>query len=233
MNISGFHSTSLSDYPRKVSAIIFTQGCNFRCPYCHNPELIPPQISPKLPSQFVLDCLKKRANLLQAVVITGGEPTLQPNLVSFLEQVKALGYKIKLDTNGSCPNVIEELAKLKCLDYIAMDIKAPLEKYHLFSGCSNNKEALIQSINLIRSFSNNRYPIQYEFRTTVTQSLHNISDIIQCGKLLNGASLYILQDVTPQGLGKNFCSKNEKYSNEEKKEILKLVSKFVNVYWRN
>ncbi len=232
MIISGLQPTSLSDYPRKVSAIIFTQGCNFKCPYCHNPQLIPSPISPKLSSQFVLDFLKKRANLLQAVVITGGEPTLQPNLIPFLEQVKALGYKIKLDTNGSRPNVIEEIAKKKCLDYIAMDIKAPLEKYHLFSGCSVNKEALIQSINLIRSF-NSSYYIHYEFRTTVTRSLLNISDIIQCGKLLNGAAQYILQDITPQGLGKNLYSKEEIYSNQEKKEILKLVSEYVNVYWRN
>ena len=130
MKIGGLQKVSLIDYPGMISAIIFSQGCNFRCSYCHNPGLVDPDLfQPCMKEKDVLDFLQTRRGKLDAVAITGGEPTIQNNLMPFIKQIKKMGFAVKLDTNGSKPQVIKALLSEKLLDYIAMDIKAPLEKY--------------------------------------------------------------------------------------------------------
>ena len=132
MKIGGLQKFSFIDYPNKTSAIIFTQGCNFRCAYCHNPELVyPEKYQVPISEEQVFAFLESRKNQLDAVVITGGEPTLQPDLIEFIKKVKAMGFLVKLDSNGSNPQVLEQVINQKLVDFIAMDIKAPFDKYDL------------------------------------------------------------------------------------------------------
>ncbi|TSA55631.1 anaerobic ribonucleoside-triphosphate reductase activating protein, partial [bacterium] len=135
MLFGGLQKTTLVDYPGKVAATIFTTGCNFRCPYCHNPELVLPELikkQPKITEKEILDFLKERQKLLEGVCITGGEPTIQSDLIDFIKKVKDLGFLVKLDTNGSCSDVLNSLIERELIDYVAMDIKAPKQKYELF-----------------------------------------------------------------------------------------------------
>jgi pyruvate formate lyase activating enzyme len=187
MNIGGLEKFSLIDYPGKISAVIFTQGCNFRCPYCHNPELL--SISKGIINEeSVLFFLEKRKKQLEAVVITGGEPTLQSDLIPYLTKIKQMGYLIKLDTNGSDPEIIKKITELNLVDYVAMDIKASLDKYSEVVGVKVNKENILKSINLLIQDN-----IDYEFRTTITQEQLNNFDIEEIGKLLKGSKKYVLQ----------------------------------------
>ncbi|MGC9053845.1 MAG: anaerobic ribonucleoside-triphosphate reductase activating protein, partial [Candidatus Hydrogenedens sp.] len=126
MKIGGFQPFSLSDFPNCVSAIVFTQGCNFRCPFCHNPSLVLPELFlPPIPEEALIAFLNERKGKLDGVVITGGEPTIQSDLMKFVSEIKGLGYKVKLDTNGSNPEILKELIENNLLDYVAMDVKAP------------------------------------------------------------------------------------------------------------
>ena len=193
MVIGGFQRFSLIDYPGKICAIIFTQGCNFRCPYCHNPELVNarrPQHP--IPEEDVFSFLKKRRNKLDAVVITGGEPILQVDLLEFLEKIKTMGYLIKLDTNGSDPRVIEKIIDRRLADYLAMDVKAPLEKYQEITNSNIDYDEIKQSIRLIMHSG-----IDYEFRTTIVKSQLSEENILEIGKLIRGAKLYVLQRFVP------------------------------------
>ncbi|MFA5750029.1 MAG: anaerobic ribonucleoside-triphosphate reductase activating protein [Candidatus Shapirobacteria bacterium] len=187
MNIGGLEKFSLIDYPGKISAVIFTQGCNFRCPYCHNPELLSIRKG-IINEESVLIFLEKRKKQLEAVVITGGEPTLQSDLIPFLTKIKQMGYLIKLDTNGSDPEIIKKITELNLVDYVAMDIKASLDKYSEVVGVKVNKENILKSINLLIQDN-----IDYEFRTTITQEQLNNFDIEEIGKLLKGSKKYVLQ----------------------------------------
>ena len=151
MLFGGLQRTTLVDYPGKVAATIFTAGCNFRCPYCHNPELVLPELikkQPKITEKEILEFLEERQKLLEGVCITGGEPTIQSDLIDFIKKVKDLGFLVKLDTNGSCPNVLNSLIEGKLIDYIAMDIKAPKQKYELFIEDENIVDNIDKSIEL-------------------------------------------------------------------------------------
>jgi len=193
MKIGGLQKVSLIDYPGMISAIIFSQGCNFRCSYCHNPGLVDPDLfQPCIKEKDVLDFLQTRRGKLDAVAITGGEPTIQNNLTPFIIQIKKMGFAVKLDTNGSKPQVIKALIAEKLLDYIAMDIKAPLEKYEKIVNVPVNSESIKESIEIILHSK-----IPYEFRTTVVQSQLEEKDIINIAKLISGASQYVLQNFVP------------------------------------
>jgi pyruvate formate lyase activating enzyme len=193
MKIGGLQKVSLIDYPGMISAIIFSQGCNFRCSYCHNPGLVDPDLfGPCIKEKDVLDFLQTRRGKLDAVAITGGEPTLQNNLTPFIRQIKKMGFAVKLDTNGSKPQVIKALLSEKLLDYIAMDIKAPLEKYEKIVNVPIDSESLKESIEIILHSE-----IPYEFRTTVVQSQLEEKDIINIAKLISGAQNYVLQNFAP------------------------------------
>ncbi len=218
MRIGGLIKFSLIDYPQKVAATIFTQGCNYRCPYCHNADLVLPENFKELiPEDEILDFLNKRKDKLKAVVITGGEPTLHHDLPEFLRKIKELGYSVKLDTNGSNPEMLKILFEQKLVDYIAMDVKAPFEKYDLLTGISADVSVVKESIDLITKSG-----IEHEFRTTVIKSLLSYDDIQKMYALVPKTSLYKLQEFVPRenALSQDY-SKDQKdhYPKEELKQI--------------
>jgi len=198
MIIGGFQRFSLIDYPDKICAIVFTQGCNFRCPYCHNPELVrlarkrPISAAGGLKEEEILSFLDGRKGRLDAVTITGGEPLLQSDLERFISAVKGLGYLIKLDTNGSFPSRLEKILESKSVDYIAMDIKTSLDKYNQMIKRKVEKTKILDSIRLIMDSG-----LDYEFRTTVVRALFERDDFFKIGQLIKDSRLYILQRFAP------------------------------------
>lgn len=218
--ISGLKKTSLLDYPDKLSAIVFTQGCNFRCGYCHNPDLL--QLTNKesiYSTDAFFEFLKMRKGKLDGVVITGGEPTLQKDLIPFIEKIKDLDFLVKLDSNGYRPDVLSEIFNKKLIDYIAMDIKAPLEKYSQITCINTDIEKIKQSINLILNSG-----IPYEFRTTVLKSQLSFVDFEKISKLISGADKYFLQKFEVKTRIQNENLINEQtYSNEEFKKIIQIL----------
>lgn len=189
MKIGGLQKVSLIDYPGKISAVIFTQGCNFRCSYCHNPELVYPKLFREcIKKDEVLSFLENRRKMLDAVVITGGEPTLQTDLGSLLKDIKDLGFLTKLDTNGSNPCVLENLIDSGMLDYIAMDIKASLSKYSLIAGVEIDTNLIKKSIKIIEDFGGD-----YEFRTTYVKDFLDSEDLKEIKNLVKCASRHFIQ----------------------------------------
>jgi pyruvate formate lyase activating enzyme len=191
MRIGGIQKTTLIDYPEKIATTIFTVGCNFSCNYCHNPELVLPKkfSTPLIEEEEIFSFLKSRVGKLEAVCVSGGEPTLQMDLSSFIQKIKKLGFLVKLDTNGLFPEKLKNIFQEGGVDYVAMDIKAPLKKYKYFSSQKNIKSVVQKSISLIKN-----YGIDYEFRTTVAKPLILTKDFEDIGKLINGASRYFIQN---------------------------------------
>ena len=222
--IGGIQKTSLLDFPHKIAAIVFTQGCNFKCGYCHNSELIDFKQQSNFSESDFLDFLKKRKGKLDGVVITGGEPTLQNGLFDFVSKVKDLGFCVKLDTNGSNPSALEKLFSAGLLDYIAMDIKAPFEKYPLIAGCKINIENIKQSIDLIMTSK-----IDYEFRTTVIKSQLSFEDFEKIGKQIEGAKRYYLQKFVPSKIYDKTLLNETTYTDDEFKQICNNLKKYVEI----
>lgn len=187
MLIGGFQKTSLIDYPKKIAAIVFAYGCNFRCHYCHNPELVR-GIEKIADEKSILNFLDTRKGKLDGVVVTGGEPCLQRDLPEFLQKIKDKGFSVKLDTNGSKFDMLETVVLKGLVDYIAMDIKAPLTKYKKIIDTDIDIEEVQNSIELIMACG-----IDYEFRTTVVDTLLTVDDFEQIGKTVEGAKKYFLQ----------------------------------------
>lgn len=197
MLIVGFNKTTLLDYPGRVAATLFTGGCNFKCPFCHNGELVlKPFLQEAYSETEILDFLKQRKNILKGVCITGGEPTLQADLSEFIMKVKNLGYQVKLDTNGYMPNVLKRLLEEDLLDYVAMDIKNCRDKYAATVGiydkqsCANvfHIDRIEESIEILQKAS-----VPYEFRTTVVKELHTQEDLLKIGEWIRGCPHYFLQ----------------------------------------
>jgi pyruvate formate lyase activating enzyme len=194
MNIGGHQKLTLIDFPGHLATTIFTVGCNFRCPFCHNPELVfgagikALDTENKMEQEFFA-FLNKRRGKLEGVCITGGEPTLQPDLIEFIKKVRAMGFLIKLDTNGARPDVLKRLLDLKLLDFVAMDIKNQLGRYSETVGVKVDTERIKLSAELIK---NSRLP--YEFRTTVVPGIHTEEDFLEIAKWLIGARSYYLQE---------------------------------------
>jgi pyruvate formate lyase activating enzyme len=190
MRIGGFVKFSLIDYPGKVAAVIFTQGCNFRCPYCHNPELVYPEMFVEtIPLDYVFDFLQERKGLLDGVVFCGGEPTLQEELLETILDIRSMGYAIKLDTNGSNPDVLAEV--LPHVDYVAMDIKAPFgDMYSRVCGVTVDDYEIRTSMLLIRASG-----VEYEFRTTVHPRFMPVKETEKIRKLLGRGEKYVVQEA--------------------------------------
>lgn len=189
MQIYGLIKTTLLDYPEHLAATIFTGGCNFRCPYCHNSSLITPNADNELSAESILSFLHKRKNILEGVCISGGEPTLQPDLIDFIQEIKQIGLSVKLDTNGSCPLILEELIHNRLIDYAAMDIKSSPDQYPTACGLHQTPNTAIeQSIRLLMQDN-----IPYEFRTTVVQELHSEETIHSICQWIQGCRHYYLQ----------------------------------------
>jgi pyruvate formate lyase activating enzyme len=193
MKIGGIHKCSLIDYPGKICTILFAQGCNFRCPYCHNPQLVAPELyDDPLRQERIFDFLLQRRGKLDAVTISGGEPTLQPGLTAFIRRIKDLSFAVKLDTNGSRPDVLRELISGELLDFIAMDLKAPLARYADVVGTPVATDAIRESIRLIMESG-----VEYEFRTTWVPGLLSPGDLTEMAQAVQGAARYVIQRFVP------------------------------------
>ena len=217
MTFSGFFKSDLVNYPGYVASTVFTCGCNFRCPYCHNPEFVvmgsdETYFGETYTEEEILDYLGKRKGFLDALVVSGGEPTLHAELPEFLRKVKALNLKIKLDTNGSRPEVIRTLIGEGLLDYVAMDLKAPLEKYHLVE--FNNPDVIEESIKLLKESH-----IDHEFRTTCPKIFMQESDFAEMAKLV-GDSAWYLQTFNPAKTLDPAYNNVASYSKEELNAII-------------
>lgn len=190
MYFEGMHKTSFVDYPGRMATVLFTGGCNFRCPYCHNGHLVQQQTSEHFREDAVLSYLRKRRGIIEAVVISGGEPTIWgTELVNFLSQLRGEGFFVKLDTNGTNPNLLRQMFKMNLLNYVAMDIKAPLEKYEEIVQVHIEPEVIKQSIQLIKASG-----IDYEFRTTVCQELLTKDDLLKISEEIAPYQRYFLQN---------------------------------------
>jgi pyruvate formate lyase activating enzyme len=190
MILAGLQKNTLIDYPGKVACTAFTAGCNFRCPYCHNPALVTGDPE-RMPEEYFWNFLDERKGWLDGVCITGGEPLIHEDAAEFLKKIKEKGFDVKLDTNGSFPDALE-----KCLphaDYIAMDIKAPIEKYASVAGVEV-AEAIRKSVEIIRNSGK-----EYEFRTTVVPEFYSREDALEIGEWLKGSYAYYLQQFVSQG----------------------------------
>lgn len=224
MIISGFQKSTFLDYPDKLSALIFTYGCNLRCRYCHNPELVtlPCNMSSLVKEEDILSFLKKRKDFLDALVITGGEPTLQNDLIPFIKKVKDIGLLVKLDTNGTNSVIVKEILDLDIVDYWAMDIKYEEEIYKQNLQEDIQYKEIRESIKLIMDRARD-----YEFRTTYVKGIHTIESVRGIGELIKGAKRYYIQNFRPgktidMGLNiSNSFTLNElkKMKNEMKKYV--------------
>ncbi|MDD3474930.1 MAG: anaerobic ribonucleoside-triphosphate reductase activating protein [Candidatus Dojkabacteria bacterium] len=221
MLISGFEKNTLLDYPGKISSIVFTYGCNLRCKYCHNPELVIDPIKKKsiIPEDKILRYLKKRQGLIDALVITGGEPTLQKDLIPFIQKVKDIGYLVKLDTNGVLDSIVKEILDLDIVDYWAMDVKYPLEYY---SEYDVDIEPIKRSISMIMNKAKD-----YEFRTTYVKGIHNIDDAKGIGEMITGAKRYYIQNFRKGKTIDPQLDSSNSFTEQELKQIKKNISKYV------
>ncbi len=193
MHVKGWVKSTLLDYPEKIAASLFCGGCNFRCPNCHNADIVlHPDRKPDLPEDEIWDFLDRRRGLLDGIVVSGGEPTLQPDLASFAARARELGFLVKLDTNGYHPDVLDDMIDAGLVDYVAMDIKAPLDKYALAAGVPVDTSRIQRSI---RSLLQSKVP--YEFRTTVVPGLLVEEDILQIARWISGAVRFCLQQFVP------------------------------------
>ena len=196
MNIQGLQKLTLLDYPEKVACTIFTAGCNFRCPFCHNASLVTHiDLEKNIQVEQIMNFLKKRWRVLDGVCISGGEPLLQPGLEDFIRGLKEIGYCVKLDTNGSNSRLLRNLAEQKLLDYVAMDIKNAPDKYGMTIGIEDyDMDEILRSVDFLLSGT-----ISYEFRTTVVREFHKREDFAAIGRWIKGAERYYLQSFQDSG----------------------------------
>ncbi|MBW2978475.1 anaerobic ribonucleoside-triphosphate reductase activating protein [Candidatus Woesearchaeota archaeon] len=218
MNISikGLQKTSLIDYPPHIASVVFLGGCNFRCGFCHNPELVLGfDKSKDIDVERVLKQLKGKKKWIDGVCITGGEPTLYPDLYKFIYELKKEGFLVKIDTNGTNPETLQYLIQNKLIDYVAMDIKAPLEKYSEVVGVNVDKEAIQKSVDLIMKSG-----IIYEFRTTAVPGLLKKEDFLKIGQWLKGSERFCIQQFRNTRALINESLKNvQPYSQKELEEF--------------
>ncbi len=221
MNIRGINKFTLIDYPGKVACIIFVGNCNFTCPYCHNPFLVvDPGSQPQISEKDFFSFLEKRKNKLDSVVISGGEPTLKGNLLSFSKKIKEMGFSVKLDTNASNSNAVKELHSEKCLDYLGIDFKCPINRYHEMTriNMSNPGEEVQKTISYAV-----KHEIPYDIRTTVHKALLSEDDLFTMRKELDlfGVKEWTLQQFNPAEILDDDLLKVSTYSNEELINIAK------------
>jgi len=223
MKIGGLQKTSLLDYPDTLSMIIWTAGCNFRCPFCYNKQLVLGKTE-IISEETILSFLEKRRDVLEGLSISGGEPLLQEDIVDFTEKVKKLNYLIKIDTNGAFPEKLEELIDKKLVDYVSMDVKAPKEKYNQLAGVKTDLSKIEQSIDLIK----NEAP-DYEFKTTVVPGMLNKKNIVEIAKWLEGSKQYYIQQFKSDSpLVSSKLNDVVPYSKEKLSDMLHDIKPFFN-----
>ncbi len=222
MIFGGLEKCTLIDYPGKTACMVYTVGCNFRCPYCHNPELVDETSEQAITEEEVLAFLDTRTGLLDGLVITGGEPTIHDDLFQFMEKVKEKGFFVKLDSNGTRPEMLREAIERNLVDYIAMDIKSPLAKYSSITARPVDRVKIRESIELLM-----KSHVEYEFRTTVVKSLLSEDDILQIGREIEGAKRYYLQAFVPTKILNPQFKKKVSYSSEEMERIRTALQPYV------
>ncbi|MEM5812186.1 MAG: anaerobic ribonucleoside-triphosphate reductase activating protein [Candidatus Aenigmatarchaeota archaeon] len=223
VEIKGIEKNSVIDYPGRLAAVIFLGGCNFRCPFCHNRELVLCQQEiGSIPEEEVLEFLKERREWLDGVVISGGEPTIHKDLPEFMKKIKGLGYDAKLDTNGSNPEMLKELIEKGLVDFIAMDIKGPIESYEKTSGVKADTGKIKESIRLIISSG-----IGHEFRSTILPALHTREDVEEMAMLVKGANKFWLQQFRPKNTLKPEFETEKPFTEKEMVELRDLCRKYV------
>lgn len=221
MKIAGMQKLSLVDYPEKMCCTLFTSGCNFRCPFCHNAGLVVRPAEEIISNDEVFDYLKKRKGMLQAVTISGGEPTLQKGLKEFVQQVKDLGYLVKLDTNGTNPDLLIDLVQSGLVDYVAMDIKNSKAKYAVTSGLSQMDIAGVEkSVDFLLKGS-----IPFEFRTTVVRDFHTAEDFKDIAGWIGNPDRYFLQQFVNSG--DLVDDSVHGYDNNEMQQLIKQVNEYI------
>ncbi|MCI9570612.1 MAG: anaerobic ribonucleoside-triphosphate reductase activating protein [Lachnospiraceae bacterium] len=221
MKLCGLQKTTLLDFPGHVAATIFTGGCNFRCPFCHNSDLLDIDAPASLSEDEVLSFLSRRTGILEGVAITGGEPTLQPDLDDFIKRIREFGYQIKLDTNGCRPDVLKKLCSDGLIDYVAMDIKTCKERYPAVAGIPFfDMKHIEESIDFLKSGV-----VPYEFRTTVVRELHSADDFEKIGPWIEGGSNYFLQNfvASERVLHPGFSG----YTKDELRQFAEIMVPFV------
>lgn len=227
MKIGGLQKLTLIDYPGKLAATVFLSGCNLRCPWCYSSELVLPEKidkHPKISEDEFFEFLKYKKGLLDAVVICGGEPTINNDLPDFIKKIKEVGFLVKLDTNGSNPEMLEELINKKLIDYVAMDIKTSKEKYPEIFGNEIKIEDIEESIEMLK-----RGDIDYEFRSTILPQIHSKEDVINIAKWIKGSRVYYLQQFRPEKTLDPEFEKIKPYPLEYLLEIQKAISPFFDI----
>ena len=221
MEFVAINKLSLLDYPNKVSCILFTRTCNFRCPFCHNGLTLLEDHETIVSFDEIVSFLKKRQGILDGVVISGGEPTLMPDLIDKIRVIKDLDFLVKLDTNGTNPDVLLDLLEEHLIDYVAMDIKNSLEKYDLTAGAKVDTEKILKSIDILKNSE-----IEYEFRTTLINEFHSKNDMYSIGKMLEGSpNLYLQKFQISDGvINKNLHPVSE----EDVNEFVGILSQYIN-----
>jgi len=235
MILGGLQKTTLIDYPGKIACTVFLLGCNFRCPFCYSPELVLPERikdQPKISEKDFFKFLKRKKGLLEGVVICGSEPTFQSELPEFCRKIKSQGFLVKIDTNGSNPEMLEKLIKEKLVDYFALDIKAPLRQFSIFNyqfskydkatGVKVDLEKIKESIKIIKNSG-----VDYEFRTTLIPAIHTKEDILQIARDISPAKKFYLQNFnTTKPLLNPLFQKIKPYDEEYLLEIKKEIESF-------
>ena len=231
MKIKGFLKTTFIEYPGKVASMVFLPGCNFRCSFCFNPELIfDSDKAPDVDEKEVFDFLLKQKKWIDAVVISGGEPTLQKDLIDFIKKVKKMGFLVRIYTNGSNPDVLKKLVNDKLIDSIAMDIKTSLtdESYEKITCVKGVLKSVKTSIFIIMNSG-----LDYEFRTTVVPTLHSEGDVEEIAKYIKGANSFVLQRFLPEKALDEKLRKLKTQSDEEMQKLVDVAKKYVsNVKFR-
>lgn len=233
MRIGGLQKLTLLDYPGKTACIVFLQGCNFRCPYCHNSGLV--LIDPEeetVSEEDFFKYLKKRQGILDGVVVTGGEPLLHKEIVPFLQKIKELGYSVKLDTNGTNPTLLKEICGKGLIDYVAMDIKHTVDKYEQAIGvCNIDMNKVKESASYLMEENH-----EYEFRTTLVKGIHTYEDMEQIAEWIGGSTKYYLQNFRDSGslIGSNNQNISmDSFTEEELTEFKRIAQKKLDVIIRN
>lgn len=222
MKICGLQKLSMVDFPGTLAATVFTGGCNFRCPFCHNaPLVVHPETEREIPLEEVLDFLKTRTGILKGVVVSGGEPLIYDDIDTLIEKIKALGFLVKLDTNGSFPERLERIIKKGIVDYVAMDIKNSRRGYARTVGVKGyDVSAVEKSVELLKTNA-----VPYEFRMTLVRELHAEEDMAEIGEWLSGAEVLYLQHFVDSGdlVGEGFSAltleETEKYAEILRKNV--------------
>lgn len=224
MKINGFQKMTMLDFPGRVACTVFTSGCNLRCPFCHNARLVThPSEQDEIAEVEVLAYLEKRVGLLDGVCITGGEPLLQPDIEDFIRKIKAMGYEVKLDTNGFYPEKLKALVKAGLLDYVAMDIKNSPEEYPKTCGVPTlDLSAVTESKDFLLGGA-----VDYEFRTTVVKELHSVESLTAAAEWIKGAKRYFLQGFVDSGdlIGEGLSAPSKDFMKQAQEALSHFVEK--------